>query len=1009
MKRLFFIFLLLIFQFSWAEKEKLIKVSIPSPREKIKELMDKGLYIYEVGSDYLIGAIGEDKFSDLAKSYPTEVLISDMEEYHARQAPGVNFGRFHSYQEIVDTFNIIALNNPNLVRLDTIGRSVQNRILLAMKITDNAGVDEHEPRILWDATTHGNENIGTEVCLYLVRHLLLNYGVDPLITNLVNTREIWIIPIVNPDGMVARSRGNANGVDLNRDYGYLWDTGWGSPAPFSQPEILAIRNFTQRAPFVIYTTYHSGTEAAMWPWGYSTNAPYDSIFMAFLCQRYSSYTGYPAFQICRGLYETHGCSSDYAYGAEGMFCLAVELCSPHVPDTSRIDTICRKNLSANLEILRRCAYGLRGRVYDSLTNQPVKAIVITDPPNFPIYTDSNGYYFRYLHQGSYTVRVIANGYREKIISGVNVPADTYAILDIPLFPDTTIPIFAYKCASCNIEDPSNHSNTSLTAFSLGRRDNRRLSLGVGGWAVFDMQNLIINGPGSDFTIFEEDTDPEGCSVFVSMNWNGPWSFCGVDTGTSSFDLSRAGQGSARYIKIVDDGDGTNGPTGGFEIDAIEGVITNAPALIFQDKIIYDSSGNNNQRLDPGETVSLVVILKNMGRVSANNVSGILRTQDSYITISDSFGAFGNIPPDSQRGNYGDKFILSANPQTPRGRVISFSLYLSGTGYTDSLRFNLEVGEITITDPIPDGEPAIYWAYDNIDTLYRQHPKYRWIELRNRGTQLPITSDDQTIRIPLPFVFKYYGQRFAESLSVCGNGWIMPGRTTSTAYSNQQLPDPTSTNPHSMICINWDDLYPPYGNRIWYLYEPDSHRFIIEWDSVHYFSPNTQWDKFEIIVYDTTIPTPTGDNRIVFQYYSSNNYVSNTVGIENNTSTRGICGLYNGTYHRAQAPLVSGRAISFETGEPQVGIWEKEVSYRNPIDESFRIYPTILKGNLEIAYLLKHKENKKAILYDALGKRVKEFLLKPEFRSLALKNLPSGIYFLNLEEKEKDAYKIIILK
>ncbi|MEO0126086.1 MAG: M14 family zinc carboxypeptidase, partial [candidate division WOR-3 bacterium] len=308
MKRFFFIFLLLIFQFSWAEKEKLIKVSIPSPREKIKELMDKGLYIYEVGSDYLIGAIGEDKFSDFAKSYPTEVLISDMGEYHARQAPGVNFGRFHSYQEIVDTFNIIALNNPNLVRLDTIGRSVQNRVLLAMKITDNAGVDEHEPRILWDATTHGNENIGTEVCLYLVRHLLLNYGVDPLITNLVNTREIWIIPIVNPDGMVARSRGNANGVDLNRDYGYLWDTGWGSPAPFSQPEILAIRNFTQRAPFVIYTTYHSGTEAAMWPWGYSTNAPYDSIFMAFLCQRYSSYTGYPAFQICRGLYETHGCS-----------------------------------------------------------------------------------------------------------------------------------------------------------------------------------------------------------------------------------------------------------------------------------------------------------------------------------------------------------------------------------------------------------------------------------------------------------------------------------------------------------------------------------------------------------------------------------------------------------------------------------------------------------------------------------------------------------------------------
>ncbi len=995
------LFLLLNIQPAIAEKvelppgrEKLIKVTLTSPRERIEEMQKAGLYIYEIGDDYIIGAVTEDKASYFTESYPVEILIPDMEAYHQRQAPGVNFGRFHSYQEIVDTFNIIAQNNPNLVRLDTIGRSVQNRVLLAMKITDNAGIDEHEPRIIWDGTTHGNENIGTEVCFYLVRHLLLNYGIDPLITQLVNSREIWVVPIVNPDGMVARTRGNANGVDLNRDYGYLWDTGWGSPGPFSQPEILAIRNFTQMAPFVIYTTYHSGTEAVMWPWAYSKNAPYDSLFMSFLCSRYSYYTRYPAFQICRGLYEVHGSSSDYAYGAEGMLCLAVELCSPHVPDTSRIDTICKKNLSANLELLRRCAYGIRGRVYDSLTNQPIKAIVEMQPPNFPIYTDSCGYYFRYAHQGTYNIKVIANGYQEKTITNIQVPADSYVVCNVPLVRDTTIPLFAYKCVLCNIKDPPDHSNQSLTAFALNRRDSRRLSLGVKGWAAFDMQKPIINGPGADFYIYEDDSDPEACSVFVSNTWNGPWNFCGLDTGTTAYDLSRAGVSSARYIRIADDGDGTNGPTGGFDLDAIEGVVTNAPFLILQDKVIYDPSGNNNRKLDPGETVELVTILKNIGRLSANNLSGILRTQDPYLTILDSIGTFGNIPPDSQRGNDPDRFVVYASPFTPRGRVVRFLLYLSGQGYRDSLTFTLEVGEFMITDPIPDGDPAIYWAYDNIDSLYQQRPQYQWIELRNRGTQLPITSDDQTIRIPLPFVFKYYGQRFTDSLSVCGNGWIVPGRVTSTVNANQPLPDPTSNNPHSMICVNWDDLDPRYGNKIWYLYEPDSYRFTIEWDSVHYYSPRERWDKFEIIVYDTTIPTPTGDNRIVFQYYSANNYTSNTVGIENNNSTRGICGLYNGTYHRAQAPLVPKRAIAFGTGEPQVGIFEKKIT---KVSDRLIILPTILKESHKLNPHLSEKGEVKITLYDALGKVVEP------------RNLPAGIYFLWLEKGDiKKKGKIILL-
>ncbi len=434
------------------------------------------------------------------------------------------------------------------------------------------------------------------------------------------------------------------------------------------------------------------------------------------------------------------------------------------------------------------------------------------------------------------------------------------------------------------------------------------------------------------------------------------------------------------------------------------ITVGTPIFAYQNYFVSDSHASRpNRRIDPGEEVFLTVAIKNNGLGHGYNVRAVLKAYDTLFLVRDSIGNYGFINRDSIGINSQDRFVVYADSRIrPETQVLCSLFVTADGGYSQKLGFTIGIGVLTITDPIPDGDPAIYYAYDDIDTFYVQHPTYRWIELRNRGTQLPITSDDQTIRIPLPFVFKYYGQRFAESLSVCSNGWIMPGRTTSTVYTNQPLPDPTSSNPHSMICVNWDDLYPPYGNRIWYLYEPDSHRFIIEWDSVHYFSPNTQWDKFEVIVYDTTVPTPTGDNKIVFQYYTANNYTSNTVGIENNTSTRGICGLYNGTYHRAQAPLVSGRAVSFVTGEPVIGITDFSFKSRERKSE---IYPTLLFG-FRLNSLILEKEEEVTV-YDATGKIVAE---KGKGRSGVIERLPAGIYFLKKEGRKKEiGYKIVILR
>jgi len=443
------------------------------------------------------------------------------------------------------------------------------------------------------------------------------------------------------------------------------------------------------------------------------------------------------------------------------------------------------------------------------------------------------------------------------------------------------------------------------------------------------------------------------------------------------------------------------------------ITVGTPVFSFQNYLVSDSHCSRpNGRIDPGENPFLQVAIRNVGLGHGYNCQAKLKAYDTLFIVLDSLANYGFIPKDSVGVNSSDRFQVFADPRMRPETQVPCTLFITADGgYSQKIGFRVGVGVLTITDPIPDGDPAIYYAYDDIDTLYRQRPVYRWIELRNRGTQLPITLDDQTIRIPLPFVFKYYGIRYTDSLSVCSNGWISPIRTTATVYTNQPLPDPTPGNPHAMICPNWDDLYPPYGNRIWYLYEPDSHRFVIEWDSVHYFSPNTLWDKFEVIVFDTTVPTPTGDNRFVFQYYSANNYTSNTIGFEDHTSTRGINCVYNGSYHRAQAPLVAGRAIAFHTGEPEVGILEKEISQFNPLKGNLRVYPTILRDNtLKIEYLIAGKEGKKVTLYDVSGKKVREITLKSGTQTLEMKNLPSGIYFLRLKEgKEKSDYKVLLLK
>ncbi len=431
----------------------------------------------------------------------------------------------------------------------------------------------------------------------------------------------------------------------------------------------------------------------------------------------------------------------------------------------------------------------------------------------------------------------------------------------------------------------------------------------------------------------------------------------------------------------------------------------APAIDFVNKTVKDSASSQpNGRLDPGETADLEVTLCNSGLGNAYNVRAVLRSGDSRLVVSDSVALYGTIPAGASATNRTDRFTLFASSSIPPETPITCTLAVSAdNGYYSRSTFTIIIAEMRPIDPIPDNSnPPLYWAYDEVDTLYPHYPEFEWVEIYGIGTRLNL-SDDQTITIDLPPSFGpfiFYNQRYTQ-ISICSNGWIAPGYTTLTTYDNTTLPN-TSMPP--LIAANWDDLYPPYGDSVWYYHDTANHRFIIEWDSVYYWN-STQWEKFEIIIYDTTLASADGNSRIVIQYLSANKAGSSaTVGIQDHTRTRYIQTLYNGSYHRCASPWIPNHAIKFSTDSP-TGVTEQFGASLSAKGKILAIAPTHFHHTTTINWLVPRAGEVELKIYDPLGRVIKTLIkgkMQPGTYSTVWngtdenrRKVANGIYFIRL--------------
>jgi hypothetical protein len=485
---------------------------------------------------------------------------------------GTEFLQFHTYAQMTEELQNIANDYSEIAQLYDLGHSIQGRVIWGLKITDNPTVEENEPEVRICGCHHGNEIMSVELPLLMAWDLVQNYSIDPYIQNLVDNREIWIIPMVNPDGREMGTRYNANGVDINRDYGYMWGGEGSSPSPFSQPETQAIRNHALDNNIVLSLSYHTTEAIVNYIWNYKGQPVADHDVVVELSEQYGSHNDY---WVVEGYdwYQTRGDTNDFSYGCRGDIDWTIETQNTNIPQAWDL------HREAMLEIIEAANMGLSGIVTDEETGLPIAATIWIEEAYWPCFTDPKiGDYHKVLLPGTYTVHYRANGYIEQTHT-VEVIADEPTVLDVALKPENNY--YAYQVTLCSFYDPfsypNNFQNNPTEAISaMGPPDDICASLGKGGYIVLDMgeEGIIIDHENeTDFKIFEGGPTQDGYTVYVSSNWSGPWINMGQAMGTAEFDLANVSVESAQFVKIVDDNDGSaTEQNPGVDIDAVQHLV-----------------------------------------------------------------------------------------------------------------------------------------------------------------------------------------------------------------------------------------------------------------------------------------------------------------------------------------------------------------------------------------------------------------------------------------------------
>jgi carboxypeptidase T len=315
--------------------------------------------------------------------------------------------KYHNYAEANAEIDQRLAAYPAIMSKRVIGKSYQGRDIVAVKVSDNAGTDENEPEVLLTFHQHAREHLTVEMALYLLRELGAGYGTDSRVTGLVDSREIWIVPDLNPDGgeydiatgsyrswrknRQPNSGSSYVGTDLNRNWNYNWGCCGGSSGSASSetyrgasaesaPEVKVVADFARsrvvggKQQIKAGIDFHTYSELVLWPFGYTYSdtatgmTADDAAAFKAVGQKMAASNGYTAEQSS-DLYITDGTIDDYLWGSQKIFDYTFEMyptsssAGGFYPPDEVIERETSRNRDAVLQLLENadCMYRSIGK------------------------------------------------------------------------------------------------------------------------------------------------------------------------------------------------------------------------------------------------------------------------------------------------------------------------------------------------------------------------------------------------------------------------------------------------------------------------------------------------------------------------------------------------------------------------------------------------------------------------------------------------------------------------
>lgn len=258
----------------------------------------------------------------------------------------LDFNRYHDQDEIAAFLRTEALNNPELVRFEILGKSAQGREVAIVAISKNLSLDA--PAIYFNGTHHGNERASTEAVLAFIDFLVREQN-SPSIDHLLRRYRILLQPMVNPDGHALNLRTDSRGIDPNRDYA---TPNKPEKDAFQLVETRLVRDLMSKEKVVASAALHSGLEAVLWPWCHTpTLSQHDSVFRT-LAARVAKTMQMSRISQSFYDYQTDGEYIDFAYMRHGTYALTFEVAQEATPPPNRLDAVVRRAVRGSFSFLK---------------------------------------------------------------------------------------------------------------------------------------------------------------------------------------------------------------------------------------------------------------------------------------------------------------------------------------------------------------------------------------------------------------------------------------------------------------------------------------------------------------------------------------------------------------------------------------------------------------------------------------------------------------------------------